>query len=218
MKNTLLYQSNVGIQFNKVVSKGICTVKVQSKPGKRAYTHMRYVYPDVKLSVSSPFLSWENLNCCNGWFYDTTYLLTAVQEGKKLYAGSTIFLESPSARTSAEAHLEEIKAILPDTCSAGKEQVMNERFFPFYICRRGTLQDFFNLEQVLTDYDRMGIRLSPQDRKRFFLLGDVDLEEFATGKPMCYFSCNTDAELIATGLLLGYPIESTASLLLEGSS
>ena len=217
MKNTLLYQSNVGIQFNKAVSKGVCTVKVQTKPGKRAYTLMRYVYPDVELSVSSPFLSWENLNCCNGWAYDASYLLTAVQEGKKLYAGSTIFLESPSDLTNAEAHLAEIRTALPDTCSAGKELVMNERFFPFYICRRGTLRDFFDLEQVLDDYGRMGITLSPQDRKWFFHLGDVDLEKFATGKPMCYFSCKTDAELIATGLLLGYPIESTASLLLEGS-
>lgn len=61
-----------------------------------------------------------------------------------------------------------------------------------------------------------GLVSPPQDRKWFFHLGDVDLEKFATGKPMCYFSCKTDAELIATGLLLGYPIESTASLLLEG--
>lgn len=128
MKSTLLYQSNVGIQFNKVVSKGICTVKVQSKSGKHAYTLTQYVYPDVELSVSSPFLSWENLNCCNGWAHDASYLLTAVQEGKKLYAGSTIFLESPSDLTNAEAHLAEIRTALPDTCSAGKELVMNERF------------------------------------------------------------------------------------------
>ena len=35
----LLFQSSSGIQFNKEVSKGQCTVKVQTKPpNKRAYT------------------------------------------------------------------------------------------------------------------------------------------------------------------------------------
>ena len=60
----LLYQSSLGIQFNKEVSKGQCTVKVQTKTGKRAYTLRRYTYPNVKLSVASPFLSWETPDFC----------------------------------------------------------------------------------------------------------------------------------------------------------
>lgn len=44
------------------------------------------------------------------------------------------------------------------------------------------------------------------------------MAQFATGKPMRYFRCASDAELIATDLLLGYPLESTASLLLENQS
>lgn len=211
----LLFQSSVGIQFNKEVCKGLCTVKVQTKTGKRAFTLRRYTYPDVELSISSSLLSWENLNCCNGWAYDETYLLTAVQEGKKPYAGCTISLRPPNDLAKAEARLEEIRAVLPDTCLAGKEMVMNENFFPFYICRRGCLHDLFNLEQVLEDYRRMGIVLSEQERRTFFGLGGVELSQFAAGEPMCYFRCASDAELITTGLLLGYPLESTASLLLE---
>lgn len=212
----LLFQSSSGIQFNKEVSKGLCTVKVQTKPpNKRAYTLMRYTYPNVALSVSSPFLSWENLNCCNGWAYDEDYLLTAVQEGKKLYAGSTIRLQPPIGVEEAEARLEEFRSTLPDTCLAGKEMEMNDRFFPFYICRRGRLKDYFDLEQVLGDYKRMGITLSAQDKRILFHLGGIELAQFATGKPMCYFRCISDVELMITGLLLGYPLESTASLLLE---
>ena len=92
---------------------------------------------------------------------------------------------------------------------------MNESFFPYYICRRGSLKDYFDLEQVLEDYRKMGIVLSAQDQAMFFHLGGIELAQFATGKPMCYFRCASDAELMATGLLLGYPLESTASLLLE---
>lgn len=212
----LLFQSSSGIQFNKEVSKGQCTVKVQTKPpNKRAYTLMRYTYPNVALSVSSPYLSWENLNCCNGWTYDESYLVTAVQEGKKLYAGSTIWLQSPADIEKAEARLEEIRSMLPDTCLAGKEIVMNDKFFPFYICRRGRLKDFFNLEQVLEDYRRMGFILSAEDKKMFYQLSNIELAQFSTGEPMCYSHCTSDAELMITGLLLGYPLESTASLLLE---
>lgn len=215
MMKKLLFQSNIGIQFNKEVCKGQCKVKVQSKAGKRAYTLHCYTYPNVELSVSSPFLSWENLNCCNGWAYDEAYLLTAVQEGKKLYAGSTIFLQTPADVKNAEARLEEIRTALPDTCLAGKEVVKNDRFFPFYICRRGRLQDFFDFDQVLEDYKRMDIMLSAQDRKIFYHLGGIELAQFATGKPMCYTGCISDVELMITGLLLGYPLESTASLLLK---
>lgn len=211
----LLYQSSLGIQFNKEVCKGLCTVKIQTKTGKRAHTLMRYSYPNVELSISSPFLSWENLNCCNGWAYDEAYLLTAVQEGKKLYAGSTISLWPPNDLAKAEARLEEIRAAIPNTCLVGKEVVMNDRIFPFYICRRGYLQDFFDLEQVLEDYRRMGIVLSEPERRILLGLGGIELSQFATGNPMCYFRCASDAELITTGLLLGYPLESTASLLLE---
>ena len=138
-----------------------------------------------------------------------------MQEGKKLYAGSTISLWPPNDLAKAEARLEEIRAAIPNTCLVGKEVVMNDRFFPFYICRRGCLQDFFDLEQVLEDYRRMGIVLSEQERRILLGLGCIELSQFATGNPMCYFHCASDAELITTGLLLGYPLESTASLLLE---
>lgn len=51
----LLFQSNIGIRFVKEVHKGICTVKVQSRNANRAMTLMSYTFPNVELSVSSPF-------------------------------------------------------------------------------------------------------------------------------------------------------------------
>lgn len=57
--------------------------------------------------------------------------------------------------------------------------------------------------------------LSAQGRKIFYHLGGIELAQFATGKPMCYTGCISDVELMITGLLLGYPLESTASLLLK---
>lgn len=210
----LLFRSSVGIEFNKETLKGTSYVKVQASRSKRAYTIKKYAFPDIELLTSSPLLSWENLNCCGGWTYDESYLFTAVQKGKKLYAGAAIYLPAPGVTAEAESKLLEIKATLPDNCTAGKEIISNERFFPLYICRKGCLKDFFDLEQVLEDYRRMGIVLRPKDRNEFFILCGIELSQFSTGSPMQYRDTATGAELIVTGLLLGYPIESTVSLLL----
>lgn len=91
----------------------------------------KYAFPNVELSVSSPFLSWENLNCCGGWTYDEKYLFTAVQEGKKLYAGAAIYIGPTGGTSEAEARLKEITSSLPNYCKAGKEIVKNENYFRF---------------------------------------------------------------------------------------
>ena len=211
----LLFQSNIGIRFVRETHKDICTIKVQSKYANRAHTLAKYTFPNVELSVSSPFLSWENLNCCGGWTYDEKYLFTAVQEGKKLYAGAAIYIGPTGGTSEAEARLKEITSSLPNYCKAGKEIVKNENYFPFYICRRGCLKDFFNLDKVLEDYKRMGITLYSEQREHLFALSEIELAQFASATPMCYYEADTDTELIVTGLLLGYPLESTASILLE---
>ena len=210
----LLFRSNLGIEFNRETCGGLCSVKVQTRRSKRAYTIAKYIFPNIDLFTSSPYLSWGNLNCCGGWAYDESYLFTAVQEGKKPYAGAAICLPVPGMTAEAKSKLLEIKATLPDNCAAGQENIRNERFFPLYICRKGCLKDFFDLERVLEDYSRMGISLNSKDRGEFFSLCDIELSQFSTGSPMDYSDTTTDAELIATGLLLGYPIESTASILL----
>ena len=210
----LLFESNVGIQFVKEVHSGMCFVKVQTKRTKRAYTLKKYVFRDVELVTSSPLLSWENLNCCNGWQYDEAYLFTAVQEGKKPYAGLHRWLPSPDKLKESEAYLEHLKSTLPETCAAGKGVMVKSDIFPFYICRRGCLKDFFDLRQILEDYERLGVYLSRKDIESIHFLSGVELERFATNDLMCYYNVKTDAELVATGLLLGYPLESTASILL----
>lgn len=207
----LLFQSNVGIQFVKEVHRDYCSVKVQTRRAKRAYTLKNYYYPKIESSTTFPLLSWENLNCCGGWPFDESYLLTAVQEGKKPYAGNHIYLKAPEETSEAKARLEKIRSCLPDNCTAGEEVVINDRVFPFYICRRGCLKDLFDLEQVLEEYKKMGLELPGQEQKSLFSLGEIELAEFASAAPMCYYDTRTDAEYIATGLLLGYPLESTAS-------
>ena len=89
----LLFESNRGISFFEETKGNMCCVKVQAPGAKRAFTHIRYCFPKVDIDLHSPLLSWENLNCCGGWAYDETYLKSAVQDGKKLYAGLSCYLD-----------------------------------------------------------------------------------------------------------------------------
>ena len=83
----ILFESNRGIVFEKTVTRNRCKVVVKNKDGN--FTHMTYRYNNGVEPLSSPYISWENLNCCGGWSFDESYLQTAVQEGKKLCAGIT---------------------------------------------------------------------------------------------------------------------------------
>ena len=81
----ILLETNRGIIFEKTETKNRCKVSVKNMDG--SHTHMNYRYKKTDKTFLSPYISWENLNCVNGWEFDETYLLTAVQEGKKLCAG-----------------------------------------------------------------------------------------------------------------------------------
>ena len=209
----LLFQSNQGIFFYKEVRAGFCTVKVQRRSEKRPYTICGYTFPAVKLQIDSPFISWENLNCCDGWPFDETYLHTAVQEGKKLYAGCCKHLDTSECMNKARADLETLRRSLPDYCTAGEELVRNENFFLFFICRRGRLQDFYDLDMVFSDYSALGVHLSGQDCLEIRRNCEIELAQFGSGVPFDYANPSTLSDVITTGLLLGYPLESTASLL-----
>lgn len=91
-------------------------------------------------------------------------------------------------------------------------------FWHFLIIKKGKLSDLFNIDEIISAYKNNGIILSKETLSRFF---DMDMVELATNKLNITGAPNTfkqgkipkDYETILTGLLLGYPLESTASLL-----
>ena len=160
-------------------------------------------YRDIGHEYQSAFLSWENLIfCSNNYgvapFYD--YMHTAVQIGKKTAA--TVYLASDSQKAK------QLIASLPKECD-WREYGPNMIF----VFHTGCLADYFDFTEIKAIYDDHGVWgidwtwIEEQFRK--------PLSYFAEPEA-CGFSLHSGGGKevsIVTGLILGYPLESTVSWL-----
>ncbi len=151
----------------------------------------------------SPFLSWYNLIFCSNSYGpapDYEYMNRAVQEGKKTAA--TIYMNAQSDEGK------QLISALPLDCSAlpyGENII--------YVFHKGRLGDFFDFDRIKSLYEKHGV--FSVDWRKVSELFQKDLSFFGDEKK-CGFSLQSGgcrAEMIVTGLLLGYPIESTVALL-----
>lgn len=216
----LLHQNSIGISIIRTDLKRRSHVKVISHHNGSDYTHRTYRFNNIPDRYFSIYMSWANLDCCGGWSFDEEYLRHAVQNEKKLYADISISLKDryfPDAPTTPEAiaSLYQLQDTLPDTLCAGIDnRISNNKHLNIYICRRGAIKDFFSLNIVFLFYQKLGIHLSDQTKDEVSRYCVIEISDFSSSAaPYVYYDSSSPAELITTGLLLGYPIESTASLL-----
>lgn len=188
--------------------------------GAKRYVHRVYRFNKIEAQFDSPYLSWANLDCCGGWAYDKEYLDTAVQEGKKLFSDRSLFLNpyDTKKRLTREAALQQFHAFsasLPAGIFADVNGTLSgDGFLYTFICREGTISDFLELESVFGFYEKLGLALSTSLKAEVRRLCQIEMKCYGGNKPpYLFYRNNTDAEVITTGLLLGYPIESTASIL-----
>jgi len=201
----ILLETNKGIIFEKVTIKNRCKVTVKNKDD--GFCHMVYRFnKDVK-PLSSKYISWENLNCCNGWAFDRSYLLAAVQKGKKLCAG--ILFDSEKEQKDYEAGI----ADNDDYVYYSKPPMTNGPHTTYYIdiARDGAISDFINTDEVLRVYDELGI--TNFNKKLVCDLITMPMWYMINGETFDYRQPCRSEEYIMIGLMLGYPLESTASLL-----
>ena len=223
----IIFESNKGIIFEKTVYKnGRCKLTVKNKGD--GLTHATYRYKDVP-GLVSPYVNWENLNCCNGWTYDESYLYTAVQRGKKLYAGITFSMYDedyaeelktcclPTER-DVIATIERLKIGLPGDCILGEERPdssgYRSRSRHIFICVTGAISDYISINDVYLAYGRLGVTIETNAKEEIKRICDLSVPSFAAeNPPFEYWNPYGGFRLIVTGLLLGYPIETTAALL-----
>ena len=87
----------------------------------------------------------------------------------------------------------------------------SEHYLHTYICRTGAIAEHIDLEAVFDFYCKPGIYAPRYEVRR---LCDVEIMQYGTPNTLfVYLETYTTAELFTTGLLLGYPLESTASIL-----
>lgn len=218
----LLHQSSYGVTMLREDYKKRSQVKVFSEYQGKRHILRSYRFNRISDRFDSPFCSWGNLDCCGGWLSDDTYLDTAVQEGKKLYAGrvqrlqSSYFPELPS-REDALQGFQKIVDELPAGVIAGVEyngRDSMEDFLYTFICREGRIADYFDLNDVFKFYSKLGLEFPQYVVAQVKALCKIEIKTFGGEKPpFLYYQAGAPVELITTGLLLGYPIESTASIL-----
>jgi len=199
----ILLETNRGIVFEKTSTKNRCKVNVKNKDG--SYIHMTYRFNNGVEPISSQYISWENLNCCGGWTFDKSYLLTAVQNGKKLCAGITF---------NSEEELGKYKNSLSNEYDFFCDPPMhNGPYTTYYIdvIRRGAIGDFINIDEILETYVKLGI--TSFDKELLSEFFEMPLYYCISGETLDYSRPRMMEEYIITGLILGYPLESTAWLI-----
>lgn len=155
------------------------------------------------ISYESPLLNWYNLIFCSnnyGPSPDYKYMDYAVQQGKKTAA--TVYYSFDSDESKA------IQMNLPDNCG-----ITPYGDYMVFVYRKGKLADFFSFEKIRKAYIQMGINSLDWDLISDFF--EKPLEYFAD-ESKCGFSLQSGGigeQLVLIGLILGYPIESTATLL-----
>ena len=207
---TLYSDTATDIEFHRIDYVKRSKVSVRTKDGSPLMTYRFNNIPQFY----HPYLSWTNLDCCNGWSYDNEYLLRAVQDGKKLVA------EEELAFTSVESMSEDkiartLKLESPSVKFRIKSlpQLLENPYCPdsriLEIARRGTLADFFDLDEIISAYGRHGVTFCDREIALITEMSHTELFDLFFGK-----SANWDLfPAPVLGMGLGYPIESTASIL-----
>lgn len=216
----VLHQNSYGVTMIREDYKRRSLVKVVAMvEGKRH--HIRtYRFNHIEQEIAVPYCSWANLDCCGGWNCDEEYLDTAVQKGLKLFAGREAPLKgpyTPNYPTMEEAAMEfrKLKDTLPDGVFADIETVFEDsNYFRTFICRTGRIADYIDLNEVFELYESLGHPLPEDTKKEIRSLCDIEMKQYGTVQaPFEYARATTATQLAVTGLLLGYPIESTVSIL-----
>jgi hypothetical protein len=223
----IIFESNKGTAFEKTVYKnGRCKVELRSTDPDHALCSMTYHFKNVPI-YESPYLRWENLLYVASNF-DDPYLYTAVQRDKKLYSDIVFTMfdedwakECPhhnlTTQKDVEEIIEKIKSELPFDCtlgSRGDEPRYRCRMKNIFICKNGMIADFIDIDKVLLAYEQLGIIINDVLKRKIKSYCHIPLICFSEkDAPFNFVNTQNGVELIVTGLILGYPIESTAWLL-----
>ena len=185
---TVLHENSKGIKIVREDYKNRSKVCVLGFDGSTIRTYRFNNVPEYK----HPYLSWENLDHCGGWASDDTYLLTAVHNGKKPAAQYYYGYES-----------------VPKIKKSKSIDVFTDYIYNcVFITRTCCLKDLFDVDSIIDVYDKQDVFLRKEELMLYMEKPIMDLM-----KEKFFLNQTNETEVVITGLMLGYPIESTASIL-----
>lgn len=211
---------NAVIELNKnpqgvtMVRKNFKNRSVVKVLGKNNYRITEYRFNNIDLKYKTKFMNWQNLDCCGGWAYSELDLVKQFKNGNKLFAEVII---NPDISKDVFEEIEKCKEldnvevhIFPHWLSSDHKS--------FFLIKKGALDHYIDVDKILEDYRSLGLWFISEDQ--VFTLKCMASEDMNTyiskeHNKFCYDFGNPVGmvELIFTGMLLGYPIESTADIL-----
>lgn len=216
MERELLFSQKYDIQGSDIFfhlyreeQEGKVTVTLTYQfPETEEVTCKRIFFPVAAEAYQSPYLSWYNLICCSnnyGPIPVLEYMNTAVQNGKKIAA--TVY------PPTVEAYMQTLAECDADQYYCVPYHPMEYQYM-LYVSKKGTLADHFDYEQIKAVYDACGVTLDWTKIQDYFT---KELSFFAN-EELCAIQLHNGAtpeDLMITGLLFGYPVESTVALILR---
>lgn len=169
-----------------------------------------YRFDNIELTYNTKYMNWQNLDCCGGWSHSKEDLVEQFKNDKKLFADITI----KTSNKEYDAVMSKIKE-----CTQMKDLIlcansdMNEDIQDIALVKSGCVADYIDIDKILEQYDRFGISLDEYDIDEIMDLAHHPMAEYAN-RAMNKFQYDfvnpeTIGELVFTGMLLGYPLEST---------
>ena len=209
MNDKIILMENDFLICERVNYKNRSKVTYREKDSNISFNTYRF----DNVNVNNPvYMNWENLNNCGGWKEDMEYLQNAVQNNKKLLA---VHIDLPS-KTMSFNDFKEYLGNINDSVYSGISTNSFGYIFG-YVCKKGCVADYIDLENVLNEYKKFGIILSEESISKIREYMEIEMVDFvwSDANKFNYDLANPKnlVELIFGGMLLGYPIESTVAIL-----
>lgn len=168
-----------------------------------------YKYPNIDCKFSSPKINDYNLHLCGGWSFKKTNEKETIERVIKSLKPMGFFVTTEVKKWESVCKKSKLSySIVPN-------HIPTEKHFDIGISCKGTFGENFDLQNLMLDYmaysEKVKIPLPAEEIGAYILsLKDVQISSYLTSD---YANPNTDQELIVTGLILGYPIETTVSIM-----
>ena len=173
-----------------------------------------YRFKNVDLPYVSQYLNWQNLDCCGGWDYSEEDLINQFIENKKPFASVMLYLYK-----DRDVYLLPLidKCRTMDEVTVIENKHPNDRFRAFALIRKGCLSDYIDIDKVVECYYELGLsKLSERELNYLKAMANEEMISLVKGDNKFNYSYINPTDFIQwifNGLFLGYPIESTASIL-----
>lgn len=202
-----------GVTMERKDYKKRSVVDVRSCNGK--YLLRKYRFNNVPFFEHS-YLSWANLDNCGGWACDNNEL-ELICQGRKLVAEKHYILDEDESIDDVLKDVRIPRTFKTEVVSVWDWQ-LNRKNYGVVFASRKSLAECFDFNEIIKAYEAHGVILSLSEQIKLSRAFTPPISTYiSVGYKTGKFELTdpkSDVDCIITGLMLGYPIESTASFIM----